>query len=285
MEDLKRTLVADSGATKTDWVCLTNDASGFHSAYWSGPGLNPLLTRQTDISDALLMVAKTFGHDFDRIRFYGAGVGTPEVEDATRDLIDSVFNCPDIQAKSDVLGAAKALYGNRTGIACIMGTGSSSCHFDGSGIDFRIPSLGYILDDDGGGVAFCRRLLTDVFKGLAPKEMCDLFFTHHAISREDLLRHLYREPAPNRWMASFFPFIADHRAHPYISRLVDSQINRFLDKEFAGYPPELLQDEGVSFVGSVAFTLKSELEAAFRTRGWRLGPIIRKPIENIQNLI
>lgn len=285
MNDTKRILVADSGATKTDWVCLTEDATGMRTDCISGMGLSPLHHSECDIIAELQRIAETFGHEFDRIRFYGTGIGSPKLESQTGAVLGSVFHSIDIIATSDILGAAKALYGDKKGVACIMGTGSSSCHYDGKQIDFRIPSLGYLLDDDGGGVAFGRRLLADIFKGIAPEEIRQDFLATYHLTREDLLTHLYKKPAPNRWLASFFPFIATHTGHAYISDLVKSQIDRFIDREFKGYPHEMLADEGVAFVGSVADILKPQLAAALDSKGWKFNRTIRKPIENIHNLI
>lgn len=284
MDEIKRILVADSGATKTDWVCLTEDASGMTVTCISASGLSPVLHPDSFITSEFRKVASELGNEFDRIRFYGAGIGTPELEFQMQGKLQSVFTCEDIIATSDVLGAAKALYGRDKGIACIMGTGSSSCHFDGIKIDFRAPSLGYLLDDEGGGVAFGRRLLADIFKKTAPAEIQKEFLDRYPLTREDLLRHLYKESAPNRWMASFFPFIAGHQENPYISDLIDSQLDRFLAREFAAYPEDMIAEEGVAFVGSVADILKSQLRTAFDKRGWKLNQIIRKPIENIYNL-
>lgn len=284
MNDTKRILVADSGATKTDWVCLTEDATGMRTDCISGMGLSPLHHSECDIIAELQRIAETFGHEFDRIRFYGTGIGSPKLESQTGAVLGSVFHSIDIIATSDILGAAKALYGDKKGVACIMGTGSSSCHYDGKQIDFRIPSLGYFLDDDGGGVAFGRRLLADIFKVIAPEEIRQDFLKIYPITREDLIVHLYKQQAPNRWMASFFPFIAEHRDNSYISSLIKSQIERFLDREFSGYPTRMLSEEGVAFVGSVADILMSPLAEALESRHWKYNGTIRKPIENIHNL-
>lgn len=284
MDDFYRILVADSGATKTDWVCLTKDASGEHTAYLSGPGLSPIHHPENHIISELQKVKSSFGFQFDHIRFYGAGVGTPDMERQMTGYINSMLDCHDTKAYSDVLGAAKALYGDRSGVACIMGTGSSSCHYDGHKIDFRVPSLGYLLDDNGGGVAFGRRLLADIYKGLAPHDIVEAFRDRYRLTKEELIQHLYQEPAPNRWMASFFPFIADNHNKPYISELINTQIDIFLTREFSGYPEETLAREGISFVGSVADVLKQRLHSALSSRGWKMGDVIRKPIENLLNL-
>lgn len=284
MVEFESVLIADSGATKTDWVLLSSDASGNNVASFSGPGVSPLHHSEDAIIAALRQVANTFGDSFSRIRFYGAGIGTPLLESQMKYLLGTVFNSADIEVATDMLGAAKALYGSNPGIACIMGTGSNSCHYDGSRIDMRSPSLGYLLDDDGGGVAFGRRLLADIFKKTAPVAIQKEFHESYSLTREDLIRHLYKQPSPNRWIASFFPFIAGHEDDPYISDLIDSQIERFISREFAAYPEKILKKEEIGFVGSVAEILKPRLQLSLKSRGWRVGNIIRKPIENINNL-
>lgn len=284
MNDFKRILIADSGATKTDWVCLTEDTSGACIMSESGSGLSPLHHPADVILSEFKQIEAAFGNQFNRIRFYGAGISTPDLESEMECLLNSIFIADDIKASSDVLGAAKAIYGKNPGVACIMGTGSSSCHYDGHRIDFRVPALGYLVDDDGGGVAFGRRLLADVFKGIAPVQTREAFHHRYGLTKEQLIEHLYKEPSPNRWMASFFPFIAEHIDNPYISELIDSQIERFISREFAAYPANILIEEGIGFAGSVANILKTQLKEKLNSRGWRVGLIVRKPIECIGNL-
>ncbi|MBO5445570.1 MAG: hypothetical protein J5995_09575 [Muribaculaceae bacterium] len=275
-------LLADAGSTKTDWVCLTeNQCIACIDGSFSGPGISPVHNDSESICNILMQARDAIGHSFDHIRFFGTGVGSPELKMKIEECVASVFNCPDIKADSDMAAAARAVLGNSPGIACIMGTGSNSCHYNGSAIDRKSASLGFILDDDGGGVAFGKRLLADIFKNVAPGKIIELFHSSYRLSTPDVVRHIYREPSPNRWIAGFMPFIVDHIENPYIANLVDSQIERFISREFAIYPDSELTDEGVGFVGSVACLFEDRIRKAFYDRGWKVRNFTPKPLEEL----
>ena len=164
-----------------------------------------------------------------------------------------------------------------------MGTGSNSCHYDGEAIDRKSASLGYLLDDEGGGVAFCRRLLADVYKNIAPQDIIDVFEERYSLSVSDVVNNLYRKPSPNRWISGFMPFIVDNMTHPYIQSLVKSQTERFFDREFCSYTDYQLKEEGIGFIGSVADELKETIAATMQERGWRLRNIVRRPLDSLIN--
>ncbi len=276
-------LIADAGATKTDWVKLSsgNDSSEWSEERYSGVGISPLHHDTDMIEEELRLVRAALGDSFDQIRFFGAGIGTPLIAGKMESILSEMFSCPDIKADSDMAGAASAVLGNHPGIACIMGTGSNSCHYDGASVDRKSASLGYLLDDEGGGVAYCRRLLSDIFKGIAPKDIIEKFEARYSLSVSDVVNHLYRQPAPNRWIASFMPFLVENSDHPYVKSLIESQTSRFFDREFAAYPSEQLSQEGIGFVGSVAVSLKPTIESEMNRRGWKVRAIEKQPIDSL----
>lgn len=281
-------LIADAGATKTDWVriSLSGDSSDWTEERYSGVGISPLHHDIDMIEEELRLVRAALGESFDEIRFFGAGIGTPLIAGKMEVILSEMFSCPDIKADSDMAAAAKALLGTDPGVVCIMGTGSNSCHYDGKAIDRRSASLGYLLDDAGGGVAYCRRLLSDIFKGLAPGDVIEKFNDSYSLTVSDVVDHLYRKPSPNRWIAGFMPFIVENNGHPYVGKLVESQTEWFFDREFATYPEFLLRDEGIGFVGSVADALAAAVEKEMRKRGWRLRTIQKQPLDSlIKNII
>lgn len=275
-------LIADAGATKTDWVKLTlGNESGHEEEFHTGIGISPLHNDTDMIEEELRLVRAALGDTFDKIRFFGAGIGSPLIAGKMEAILSEMFSCRDIKADSDMAGASKALLGSEPGIACIMGTGSNSCHYNGEAIDRKSASLGYLLDDEGGGVSFCRRLLADVYKKIAPKEIIEEFDKRYSLSVSDVVDNLYRKPSPNRWISGFMPFIVEHLTHPYIRSLVESQIDIFFDREFSSYPEAELKEEGIGFVGSVADELKDTIEAAVERRGWKLKSIVRRPLDSL----
>lgn len=278
-------LIADAGATKTDWVSLTlTDSSDCKVDSYMGVGISPLHHDTDMIEEELRLVRASLGESFDRIRFFGAGIGSPAIAGKMEAILSEMFSCRDIKADSDMAGAARALLGDNAGIACIMGTGSNSCHYDGALIDRKSASLGYLLDDEGGGVAYCRRLLSDVFKKIAPDDIVESFNDRYHLAVSDVVEHLYRRPSPNRWIAGFMPFIVENASHPYIKSIVESQTELFFDREFRSYSDHELKDEGIGFVGSVADELRQSIETAVKRRGWKLRAIVRNPIDSLVNL-
>ncbi len=275
-------LLADAGATKTDWVKLTlGNKSGNEEEYYTGIGISPLHNDTDMIEEELRLVRASLGDSFDKIRFFGAGIGSPVIAGKMESILSEMFSCRDIKAESDMAGAAMALLGNGPGITCIMGTGSNSCHYNGEMIDRKSASLGYLLDDEGGAVAFCRRLLADVYKDISPKDIIEEFNARYSLTVSDVVNNLYRKPSPNRWISSFMPFLIDHFAHPYIQSLLEKQTEYFFDREFVAYSERELTDEGIGFVGSVAYELKPIIEAAMLKRGWKLRAIVKKPLGSL----
>ncbi len=277
-------LIADAGASKTDWVKLTiNHSSEVEEEHYTGIGISPLHHDTDMIEEELRLVRVALGESFDKICFFGAGIGSPIIANRMETLLSEMFTCKDIKAEGDMSGAASAVLGREPGIACIMGTGSNSCHYDGSSVDRKSVSLGYLLDDQGGGVAFCRHLLSDVYKNLAPEDIIRKFNEKYNLTVGEVVDHLYRQPSPNRWISSFMPFITENLSHPYIASLVNTQIKKFFDSEFASYSEKELKEEGIGFVGSVAHELSQSLSEEMQKRNWKLRAIIRKPLPGIIN--
>lgn len=276
-------LIADAGATKTDWVrlSLSNDSSVWSDERYSGVGISPLHHDTDMIEEELRLVRASLGDSFDKIFFFGAGIGTPLIAGKMESILSETFSSPEIRANSDMAGAAKSLFVDTPGIACIMGTGSNSCHYDGSEIDRKSASLGYLLDDEGGGVAYSRILLCDIFKGIAPQDIIEKFKKSYDLSVSDVVQHLYRRPSPNRWIAGFMPFITDNLSHPYIRTLVETQTKWFFDREFLSYSDEELRVEGIGFVGSVADALSSFIRMEMNARGWKLRAIEKQPLDGL----
>lgn len=277
-----KVLIADAGATKTDWIkAVCDDSSDRRTETYTGVGISPLHHDSDMITDELRLVRAALGDSFDRIRFYGTGIGSPMLAGKMEALLSDIFKSQDIKADGDMAGAAIAVLGNSPGIACIMGTGSNSCHYDGNAIDRESTSVGYLLDDEGGGVSYGRRLLSDIYKKIAPEDIIRKFDEKYSLTVSDVLENLYRKPAPNKWIASFMPFIIENASNPYIISLVEKQTERFLDREFYTFPEKELKEEGIGFVGSVAYLFSDTLKMLMDKKGWRLRDIVRRPLDAI----
>lgn len=269
-------LIADSGSTKTDWILL---ADGRCVAAHSTQGINPVMLGAEGIRDILtdeLLAADGRFFQPDEVWFYGAGCRGRMSELVAEVLLFVLQSANDPHVESDMLGAARALLGRDEGIACILGTGSNSCLYDGKQIKASVPALGYVLGDEGSGASLGRRLVADVCKGQLPEPVCRLFFEETGLSTDEIINRVYRQSFPNRFLASLAPFLAQHRSEPALHSLIVDELSRFFQRNIAAYRrPELT----VNFVGSIAAHFSSELEEAARSGGFRIGTVLQKPLE------
>ena len=291
-------LLADSGSTKVHWCLVT--ASGQCSDVFTD-GINPLfqttIAMQNSISNQLLpqiaplLWAGTLTHVF----FYGAGC-TPEKKVFVQRALEAVFKKAEVHVESDMLGAARGLLGHNAGVACILGTGSGSCFYNGETIEWCVPSLGYILGDEGSAAVLGKRLVGDLLKNqLEPtptlpegKEVVslkELFFKEYETSMADIIEKVYRQPFPNRFLAKLSKFCADHIEDERIHALVYDHFVQFIRRNLVQYFKHSefsLQNSAVGFVGSIAYFYKPVLEEAMRAEGLPLGTILKDPIEGLK---
>ena len=256
-------LVADSGSTKTDWM--------MDGEIITENGINPVTMSEEDILSHIQMMADD---TVSEIFFYGAGCVEPFSEKVRKALMQ-VFPQAHVQVESDLLGAARALCGREAGIACILGTGSNSCLYDGERIIDNIPPLGYILGDEGSGAALGKHFLHDLYSGILPQEMIPLFEKETGLTLSEVIQRVYREPLANRFLASLSKFIHQHIDEPGLQRLVVENFEAFFRVHILPYNrPDL----PVSFVGSIAWFYQDQLRTAAETFGLTLGTVFRSPL-------
>jgi N-acetylglucosamine kinase-like BadF-type ATPase len=282
-------LIADSGSTKVHWSLVT--ASGQCSDVRTD-GINPLFqtcdAMRNSISNQLLpqiaplLWAGTLTHVF----FYGAGC-TPEKKVFVQRALEAVFKKAEVYVASDMLGAARGLLGHEAGVACILGTGSGSCYYNGEEIEWCVPSLGYILGDEGSAAVLGKRLVGDLLKNQMdgkedaqnPKEnLKELFFKEYGTSMADIIENVYRQPFPNRYLAKLSRFCADHLDDPRIHALVYDHFVQFIRRNLVQYHT----DQPIGFVGSVAYYYRPVLEEAMKAEGLPMGPVLQDPIEGLK---
>lgn len=228
-------LVADSGGTKTDWIMIKG---ADHWQRWKGSGINPYFLDDAAIKSQLAtdLVPYTEGQLFERIYFYGAGLAAPAQQARMVAAIRQHHKEAQIIVRSDLEAAAIALCGDQPGIACIIGTGTNACYWDGSQIKAKIPSLGFWLGDEGSGGWLGKQLLTDYSLGDLPQELQFAFQETYGLTLDDILQKLYREPGPNKFAASFTPFLSQHIEGPYCQRLLKEGFRTFVIKYLKRLP-------------------------------------------------
>ncbi|MBR5656411.1 MAG: ATPase [Prevotella sp.] len=278
-------LISDSGSTKTDWVVL-DVAADVKPQVLRTQGLNPIHMTERQMEQILraelLPQLGDKASKIDAVYFYGAGVRADMEAKMEGVLRSAIFNStPDdkkVMACSDLLGAARALCGKTEGIACILGTGANSCLYDGVSIVANTPAMGYVLGDEGSGAVLGRLFLNALFKGRLTAEMREEFCAWANTSLSDVIDRVYRQPMANRWLASLAPFIHEHLADEQVRRLVVGNFVAFFHNNVDAYERK---DLAVSAIGSIAWHFRECLEEAAQTCGYRVGKVLKTPIDGL----
>ncbi|MCM1377139.1 MAG: hypothetical protein NC097_05460 [Clostridium sp.] len=272
-------LIVDAGSTKIDWAVI--DGGGTLRASHSSEGINALLAEEADIINAFSDVRKQLSpfDSFSEIHYYGAGCATTRVCSKMRDILGNIWVSDKIHVESDLLAAARALFGHKPGIACILGTGSNSCLYDGERIVDNIPSLGYVLGDEGSGSALGKRLVADAFKHQLPDKICQDFMNEYNLTVDQILEKVYRSAAPNSFLASLVSFIDKTLWNPYIYSLVLEEFKRFISRNVAMYKGS--HSLPVSFMGGIAVGFENILREAAGMLGFEIADVVKSPKEGL----
>ena len=270
-------LIAESGSTRTTW-CIVRDNDLVETCYTSG--INPFFLGEEDIRKLLNIEFSLPKTDIASIFFYGAGCGFPDKQKMLFDVLSSYFGTTDVEVNSDLLAAARSLCKAGEGVACILGTGSNSCLYDGKKIVQNTPPLGFILGDEGSGSYLGKNLLSGIFKNQFPEAIRDDFFTTYpeAVVSE-ALENVYRKPFPNRYLAQYAKFIANHINHSDIEKMVENGFSEFLRRNVMQYPG--VNHLPVHFTGSIAFFFREQLEKTLKSFGLTVGTISQEPMQGL----
>ncbi len=272
-------LIADSGSTKTDWCVVEN---GQPIQQISTKGINPFFQSEEEISNeiatSLLPQLKT--NALDAVYFYGAGCGFPDkIAMVHRAITKHLQIKREVEVNTDMLAVAHGLCQHEAGIACIMGTGSNSCYYDGKQIVSNVSPLGFILGDEGSGAVLGKLLVGDILKNQMTPELKEKFLKQFSLPPADIIDRVYRKPFPNRFLASLSPFLAQNIDEPCIHALVLGSFKSFLKRNVMQY--ENFRNSKVHFIGSVAFYYKTILAEAAQEMNIQLGTIIKSPMEGL----
>lgn len=271
-------LIADAGSTKVDWALISE--GGVVEKSFRSNGLNALLASPEEVEESFASAASELdGIRPDEIHYYGAGCATTEICTKIEEALRIAFGTEKITVQTDLLASARALFGDQSGIACILGTGSNSCFYDGARICRNVPSLGYVLGDEGSGAALGKRLISDVFKGQLPISVKERFEATYSLTLPDILDNVYRRPGANRYLASFVRFIADNIWNPYLYSIVLEEFTVFIQRNVAMYQGAHAFPLG--FVGSIAANFEGILREAALDRGYKVAEITASPMEGL----
>ncbi len=271
-------LIADSGSTKTDWV-LAKKASVVQS--FKTVGFNPYFVKTEEVRGILQEAfAGRFGkEDVDAVYFYGAGCSSKQKQDVIGDALTALFPGKKIEVEHDMLAAARAIFGNQPGIACILGTGSNACLYDGTDISESLFSLGYMFGDEGSGAHLGKTYIADHLKEKAPPEIMMAFVKHYGLSREAILTEIYKKSNPNRFLASFTHFLKAHLDHPYIHALVQSCFKGFFMEQVCRLPG--FSHHKLGSIGSVAYHFGGVFEDVATQYNVEVKKVMVSPMEGL----
>ncbi len=273
-------LIADSGSTKTAWWMGESAATSFaEGRVLTTQGVNPF-QMSPDEMQAVFESLPIDGGDVTHIYFYGAGCTTEKVPVVAAALQASFGSTASVFVGSDMLGAAHAVCGCSEGIVGILGTGSNSCLYDGHRLTANVSPLGYILGDEGSGAYIGKRLVGNCLKQQFPADLCRLFLEESQLTPADIIQRTYREPLPNRFLASLTPFCHRHHDRPEVQAFLVDCFSEFFRRNIALYNRS---DLLVHFVGSIAWQYEDELRVAADRCGFAVGRIVKDPLEGMVN--
>lgn len=270
-------LIADSGSTKTDWAVVEDNQLG---KVITTKGMNPVF-QSTDemvaeITENLLPHLPT--KHFSNIFFYGAGC-IPEKVSVVENALRQVLTVDEkVEVNSDLLAAARALCGKEPGIACILGTGSNSCFYDGKQIAWQVPALGFILGDEGSGANLGKRLVSDILKNQLDDQLKEEFFAQFNTNMADIIENVYRKPFPSRYLASLNVFLEQHKTNKAVHALLVNAFSDFIRRNVMQYD---YHKYPMNCIGTIALVYQSELTEAAQALGVKIGTISKAPMEGL----
>ncbi|ROI03474.1 MULTISPECIES: ATPase [unclassified Chryseobacterium] len=271
--------IVDSGSTKSDWVILDDFKKVFLKT--ETIGFNPnfinreLITPEIQKNSNLILVKNSITKVF----FYGSGCGVKKNCDIIEEELKKIFGKAEIIVKEDLMAAAYAAYGGKPAIVCILGTGSNSCFFDGKNLKIELPSLGFLIGDEGSGSAIGKQLVRRYFMKKLPADLHSDFEKDYQLTIEEALKNMYHSPRPNAYLANFNKFVIERKDHPYFKEMVFEEMKSFF--EYQVLPYQEAKEAEINFIGSIAYYYENILRSVAAELNLNVGHVVQKPIESL----
>ena len=274
---MRSVLIADSGSTKTQWCLLTGNKKKMISTQ----GISPYFLNDDSLSKILMeeLLPKTGNIEIDEIFYYGTGCSNTTNISLIKRGLKKIYRKASIKVDHDLLGAAKALCGDEKGIACILGTGSNSCFYNGKKVVKNSPGLGFILGDEGSGTHLGKKVLQYYLYNTFDAELMDKFKEKYPQTNSEILDNIYKKELPNRYLAGFVTFLIENRGHFMIENIIEDSINDFFFNHIYKYRESWSLP--INFVGSVAFGFKDVLAEMCKDYELKLGRVIKSPMDGL----
>ncbi|KIC65224.1 BadF/BadG/BcrA/BcrD ATPase family protein [Chryseobacterium taiwanense] len=271
--------IVDGGSTKCDWVILDDfnkvflktETIGFNPNNIAAHLIVPEIEKNISLGAVKNSITKVF--------FYGSGCGIPENCAIIERELKKFFTQSEVLAKEDLTAAAYAAYRGKPAIVCILGTGSNSCYFDGEKLKIKLPSLGFLVGDEGSGSAIGKQLVRRFFMQKLPDDLSCEFEKTYKLTVDEALKNMYHTSRPNAYLANFNKFVVERKDHPYFQKMVFDEMMNFFDYQVLPY--EESKEAEINFIGSIAYYYENILRSAAAELNLNVGQIVQKPIESL----
>ncbi|MBA2744896.1 MAG: N-acetylglucosamine kinase [Flavisolibacter sp.] len=269
-------LIADSGATKAEWCLLNN---GRKKTIFT-QGISPYFLSTAQITALLEKeLVKKLKVPVDEIHYYGTGCANPDNARIVKLALKKVFPEAKTQVNTDLMAAARAVCGHEKGIACILGTGSNSCYYNGKTIVKNSPGIGYVLGDEGSGAYLGKKVIQYFMYDTFDEDLRARFLAKFAVTPAEILDQVYKKPLPNRYLASYAMFLAENRGHFMIENIIEDGLNDFFFQHLCKYSE--VWKYPVSFVGSVSAGFKDVILGLCDSYEFEPGVILKNPMQGL----
>ena len=268
-------LIIDAGSTKMGWILMDVQEV---KAHFVTKGFNPNYSPMQDLVE-ICSGASLPNDNIHSIHYYGTGCGNDQNCQAIKEVFQNQFPDAEIHVTHDLMAACHAVLGHEKGIACILGTGSNSCLYDGESIIEKAVSLGYLVGDEGSGMHIGREVVRAYFYGFMPEDLCQKFEETYHLELKDFIDKVYHQPLPSRYLATFAKFAGEHQSNPFIKELVKGCFKSFIEAFVLRY--DASRSLKVSFIGSVAYHFQDILKESLAEYGLTLGEVMQTPAEGL----
>ena len=284
-------IIIDAGSTKMEWILLDRNAV---IQRFITEGFNPNYAEIQCLENTLRLVETRFiaspdaeipfprrdkSASLQGIHYYGTGCGNEQNCQIIKEVFQNHFPNAEIHVTHDLMAACHAVLGHERGVACILGTGSNSCLYDGESITERAVSLGYLIGDEGSGMHIGREVVRAYFYGFMPDELRQQFNATYHIELKDFIQQLYHKGQPSKYLATFAMFAGEHQNEPFIHDLVKGCFKAFVEAFVMRF--EGCKSMKVCFVGSVAYHFQDILKECLVDYGLTLGEVMQAPAEGL----
>ena len=269
-------LIADSGATKTEWCVINGNKKTIFITQGMSPYFITAEQMQNIIKEELHPKLK---QKIDEVHYYGTGCANADNAKSVKQVFKNIFPEANISIDHDLMAAAKALCGKEKGIACILGSGSNSCYYDGRKIIKNSPGLGFILGDEGSGAYLGKKVIQYYLYNTFDEDLMARFDARFVTNKTEILNAVYKKPLPNRYLAAFAIFLAENRGHYMIENIIEDGLNDFFFNHVYKYKESWTLP--VHFVGSIAYGFKDVLIELCKSYQLQLGKVIKNPMQGL----